>query len=132
MSNDTLSDMLTRIRNANILNQKLVKIPWTRMNQEICQIFENEGFIEKIECMTTSSCKELVVSLKYDNQTKKPCITNLKPISKPGLRLYSNSKDIPQILGGMGVLIVSTSKGILTDSQARQKKIGGQLLCSIW
>ena len=128
MHNDTISDMLTRIRNANILQRKTVEIPWTRMNEQIIQLFAKEGFIESVQKEETT----LTVNLKYDKQTRKPCITNLQRISKPGLRLYSNSKDIPQVLGGMGVIILSTSKGILTSREAKQRKIGGELLCSIW
>lgn len=129
MQNDTISDMLTRIRNANILQQKTVLIPWTKMNEQIISLFESEGFLESVEKNDEGS---LIVHLKYDKKTKKPCITNLQRISKPGLRLYSNAKEIPQILGGMGVLIISTSKGLQTDRQAKQNKIGGELLCSIW
>jgi small subunit ribosomal protein S8 len=129
MQNDTISDMLTRIRNANILHQKTVDIPWTRINEQIIQLFAKEGFIESVEKQDDGP---LTVNLKYDKQTRKPCITNLQRISKPGLRLYSNAKDIPQVLGGMGVIILSTSKGILTSREAKQRKIGGELLCSIW
>ena len=129
MQNDTISDMLTRIRNANILHKKTVLLPWTKMNEQIILLFEKEGFLEAVE---KNDEGDLLVRLKYDKKTKKPCITNLQRMSKPGLRLYSKAKDIPQILGGMGVLIVSTSKGLLTDRQAKQKSIGGELLCSIW
>ena len=129
MQNDTISDMLTRIRNANVLHQKTVVIPWTRMNEQIISLFQKEGFLESVE---KNEDGNLIVSLKYDKKTKKPCITNLQRVSKPGLRLYSNAKDIPQVLGGMGVLIISTSKGLLTDRQAKQNKVGGELLCSIW
>ena len=130
MQNDTISDMLTRIRNANILHRPMVEIPWTRMNEQIIRLFAKEGFIESVE--QTDQNGPLTVNLKYDKKTKKPCITNLQRISKPGLRLYSNAKDIPQVLGGMGVIVLSTSKGILTNREAKQKKIGGELLCSIW
>jgi small subunit ribosomal protein S8 len=128
MQNDTISDMLTRIRNANILRRKTVTLPWTRINEQIVQLFAKEGFIDSVE----KNEESLKVYLKYDKDTKKPCITNLQRISKPGLRLYSNTKDIPQILGGMGIIILSTSKGIVTSREAKQQKIGGELLCSIW
>ena len=130
MQNDTISDMLTRIRNANTLHRPTVEIPWTRMNEQIIRLFAKEGFIESVE--QTDQNGPLTVILKYDKKTKKPCITNLQRISKPGLRLYSNAKDIPQVLGGMGVIVLSTSKGILTNREAKQRKIGGELLCSIW
>ena len=139
MQNDTISDMLTRIRNANILQQKTVEVPWTRLNEQIIQLFVKEGFLESVETQTIAETKTnpnqslaLLVHLKYDKKTKRPCMTNLQRISKPGLRLYSNAKDIPQVLGGMGVIILSTSKGILTSREAKQRKIGGELLCSIW
>lgn len=133
MQNDTISDMLTRIRNANLLKQKTVGIPWTRVNSEIIRLFEQEGFIaDSNEDYTTNNTRIIKVYLKYDKKTYQPCITNLKRISKPGLRLYSNVREIPQILGGMGTLILSTSKGILTDRQARQNKVGGELICAIW
>jgi small subunit ribosomal protein S8 len=104
MQNDTISDMLTRIRNANILKKKTVTIPWTRITEQIVQVFVKEGFLESVEKQKLT----LFITLKFDQKTKKPCITNLQRISKPGLRLYSNAKDIPQILGGMGIIIVST------------------------
>lgn len=129
MQNDTISDMLTRIRNANILHQPTVVIPWTRMNEQIIRLFQAEGFIESVERPDND---RLSVVLKYDTKTKKPCITNLQRVSKPGLRLYTSPKYIPQVLGGMGVVILSTSKGILTDRQAKQQNVGGELLCSIW
>lgn len=128
MQNDTISDMLTRIRNANILNQKTVIIPWTRITEQMVHVFVKEGFLESVEKQDST----LVITLKYDKKTKKPCITNLQRISKPGLRLYSNSKEIPQVLGGMGIIVLSTSSGLLTNREAKQRKIGGELLCSIW
>jgi small subunit ribosomal protein S8 len=129
MKNDNLSDMLTRIRNANILHRTNVIIPKTKMNEEILNLFEKEGFIESLSKEQDGS---LSVVLKYDKKTKKPCITNLQRISKSGLRIYSNYKEIPEILGGIGVLILSTSSGLLTDKEAKKQKIGGELLCSIW
>lgn len=128
MQNDTISDMLTRIRNANILHKKTIIISWTRITEQIVQVFVKEGFLEYVEKQDST----LVVTLKYDKKTKKPCITNLQRISKPGLRLYSNAKEIPQILGGMGIIVISTSSGLLTNREAKQRKIGGELLCSIW
>lgn len=130
MQNDTISDMLTRIRNANILHKKTVLIPWTRINEEISQVFIREGFITNAQ--TQQHNNTILITLKYQTKTQKSCITNLQRISKPGLRLYSKAKDMPKILGGMGVLVVSTSQGILTDNEAKQKKLGGELLCSIW
>jgi small subunit ribosomal protein S8 len=138
MVNDTISDMLTRIRNANLAYKKCVLIPKTRVHQNISEILEREGFIESFSISETNS-NELVLNLKYVQNSHqrsgsigKPCITNLKRISKPGLRIYTNHKDIPKILGGIGIVIVSTSKGLMTDRQARQARLGGELICSIW
>ena len=130
MQNDTISDMLTRIRNANVLKKKTVLIPWTRVNEEIIKVFVKEGFFSNAQKQDTDN--NILVTLKYNKKNEKPCITNLQRISKPGLRLYSKSKDMPKILGGMGVLVVSTSKGIITGSEAKQNQLGGELLCSIW
>ena len=129
MVNDTLSDMLTRIRNANLAKTHSVSVPFTRLSNEICQILAKEGFIESFQ---NSPSNELLISLKYTGHGKKPCITNLRRISKPGLRIYVNQKEIPKILGGMGIIILSTSQGILTDREARFYGVGGELLCSIW
>jgi small subunit ribosomal protein S8 len=129
MVNDTISDILTRIRNASLIQSQSVSIPLTRISQQISQILEEEGFIESFQ---RKSARQLVLNLKYKGSDKKSCITNLRRISKPGLRVYSNNKSIPKILGGMGIVIVSTSQGLMTDRQARFKGIGGELVCSIW
>ena len=129
MVNDTISDMLTRIRNASLVKNSSVSLPLTRLSQKICQILEREGFIESFQRVSN---RELTVSLKYRGPESKPCITNLRRISKPGLRIYTNHKDIPKILGGMGVIILSTSRGVMTDREARFYGIGGEILCSVW
>ncbi len=140
MVNDTISDMLTRIRNANLANKPTVSAPTTHINKKICGILEREGFIESFQ-VSNQNQNELFINLKYRSRQKfqmfpngdrKPCITNLKRISKPGLRVYANHKDIPKILNGMGILILSTSKGLMTDREARIHGIGGELICSIW
>nr|YP_009455910.1 ribosomal protein S8 [Chlorella heliozoae]AST08722.1 ribosomal protein S8 [Chlorella heliozoae] len=138
MVNDTISDMLTRIRNANLSYKTTVSLSKTKVHEKICQILEQEGFIEKFYVSETQP-NELVVDLKYHKiqsfgggSQGKPCITNLKRISKPGLRIYTNSREIPKVLGGMGILILSTSKGLMTDRQARQARLGGEILCSVW
>lgn len=138
MVNDTISDMLTRIRNANLASKTCVSIPKTRVHVSICEILEQEGFIEKYSTSDTNS-NELVLYLKYIRSSSqnvgglgKPCITNLKRISKPGLRIYTNHNDIPKVLGGMGIIIISTSKGLMTDRQARSAGLGGELICSVW
>ena len=129
MVNDTIGDLLTRIRNAGLRRSETVSLPLTRIGQQICHILEKEGFIDSFK---TDSTQELRVHLKYRSGDEKPCITNLRRISKPGLRIYTNHKEIPTILGGMGILIVSTSQGLLTDREARLHGIGGEILCSIW
>ena len=137
MVNDTISDMLTRIRNANLVKSQTVSIPFTKISQQICTILEKEGLIESFQSYlpTVSEGEErenLILRLKYKGREKKPCITNLRRISKPGLRIYTNHKDIPKILGGMGIIILSTSQGLMTDREARIHGIGGEILCSIW
>lgn len=138
MVNDTISDMLTRIRNANLASNAQVSIPKTTVHHNICEILEREGFIEKFSVSDTNS-NELIIILKYirskapgEGGQGKPGITNLKRISRPGLRIYTSYKDIPKILGGMGIIIISTSKGLMTDRQARQARLGGELICSVW
>jgi small subunit ribosomal protein S8 len=138
MVNDTISDMLTRIRNACLMKKSTVLIPLTKLNQKIAQILEKEGFIHGFQISQVNSFNALVLKLKYrskqtySGKQKESCITNLKRISKPGLRIYSNYKEIPRILGGAGIVILSTPEGILTDREARSLGIGGEILCSVW
>jgi small subunit ribosomal protein S8 len=128
MVTDTISDFLTRIRNATLVKSQRVSVPYTKGNMEITKLFQLEGFIESYQVQEA----EIVIKLKYKGREQRSCITNVKRLSKPGRRLYSNAKDLPRILGGMGVLIISTSSGVMTDRQARQLKVGGELICSIW
>jgi small subunit ribosomal protein S8 len=136
MVNDSISDMLTRIRNSSMAKKAVVSIPFTRINQQIAQILEKEGFIQNFQI--SEDTKNLILRLKYrskevyNGKIKESCITNLKRISKPGLRIYANHKEIPRVLGGAGIVIISTPNGILTDREARTRGIGGELLCSIW
>nr|YP_009238275.1 ribosomal protein S8 [Chlorotetraedron incus]AMO01153.1 ribosomal protein S8 [Chlorotetraedron incus] len=136
MVNDTISDMLTRIRNACMIKKSTVLVPFTKMNQQISQILEKEGFIQNFQISEDS--RSLILRLKYrskqigNTKRKESCITNLKRISKPGLRIYANHKEIPRVLGGAGIVILSTPSGILTDREARSLGIGGEVLCSIW
>lgn len=148
MVNDTVSDMLTRIRNVNLVKNQSVCIPKTSISLKICEILEKEGLIDsyqKISVIDNKICvpalrdKALNKStefirliLKYKGTQKIPCITNLRRISKPGLRVYTNSKEIPKLLGGMGIVILSTSRGIMTDREARVFGVGGEILCTIW
>lgn len=136
MVNDSISDMLTRLRNATLAKKSMVSIPCTRINEQIAQILEKEGFIQAFQ--RSSDSMELVIRLKYRSKEmyrgkkKESCITNLRRISKPGLRIYANHKDIPRILGGTGVVILSTPDGVLTDREARSRGLGGELLCAVW
>lgn len=133
---DSISDLLTRIRNACLARKANVLIPHTKVNIEIIQILEKEGFIQSFQMALDSN--DIFVRLKYRSKqvyggkTKESCITNLKRISKPGLRIYANHREIPRILGGTGIVIISTPNGIMTDREARLKSIGGELICSIW
>ena len=129
MSNDTVGDFLTQIRNANLTRNLSTITLNTKTNYQISTILKKEGFIDSF---TSFSSKKLILYLKYKGRQRKPILTNLKRISKPGRRVYTNYKEIPSILGGLGIVILSTSKGILTDRDARLNYIGGEILCSIW
>lgn len=127
MVNDTIADALTRIRNANLINSPTVVLPNTKIVKNISLILLQEGFISSCELETSNN---LVLKFKYSN--RKPCLTGLKKISKPGLRVYVNHRNLPKVLGGMGIAILSTSKGIMTDREARFYCIGGEVLCHVW
>ena len=131
-ANDTISDMLTRIRNACAVRHPTVKIPSTRMTRSISQVLQQEGFILGFEEAGEGITKNLVLALKYKGRTRQPIIQTIRRVSKPGLRVYSNRKDLPRVLGGIGVAIISTSKGIMTDREARKQGVGGEVLCYIW
>jgi small subunit ribosomal protein S8 len=129
MGNDTIASMITSIRNANLGKIKTVQVPATNTTRDIAKILLREGFIEDF---VDNEKNVLILNLKYQGKKKKAYITTLRRISKSGLRIYSNHKEIPKVLGGMGIVILSTSGGIMTDREARQKKIGGELLCYVW
>ena len=132
MGNDTIANMITSIRNANLGKIKTVEIPATNTTRDIAKILLQEGFIEDFIDDRMNTKNVLVLNLRYRGKRKKSYITTLRRISKSGLRIYSNHKEIPKVLGGMGIVILSTSVGIMTDREARQKKIGGELLCYVW
>jgi small subunit ribosomal protein S8 len=132
MSTDTISDMLTRIRNANLAKHQIVQIPSTKVTRNIAQVLFEEGLIDSFEELKNGLKSSLLLSLKYSGKERKPLIEKIQRISKPGLRVYSGSKNMPRILGGFGTAIVSTSRGLKTDQQARKEGIGGELLCYIW
>ena len=132
MVNDTISDMLTRIRNANMVKHQIVEIPFTKMTNSISIILKEEGFIEDFEIYVNDSRKTLLLSMKYKGAERAPVISKIKRVSKPGLRIYSNTKSLPTILGNLGIAIISTSQGLTTNIKARELGIGGEVLCYIW
>jgi small subunit ribosomal protein S8 len=129
---DNIADMLTRIRNANMLKHEIVEIPKTKMSKAIAEILQREGYIQNFEIYTENLNQYLLLSLKYHGQSREPVITKLERVSKPGLRVYTNSKTIPIVLGGLGISIISTSKGVMTGKSAMDHQIGGEILCYIW
>ncbi len=128
---DPIADMLTRIRNANMVSHETVEIPSSKLKVELAKLLKAEGYITDYEVKEVGKFKVLVITLKYDEKHK-PVISKLERISKPGLRNYCKAKNLPKVLGGMGVAIVSTSKGLLTDRKARKENIGGEVLCYIY
>ena len=114
------------------LKHSLVEVPSTKMTRSIVAILKEEGFIEDSKEISEGINKSLIISLKYLGKNRKPVITTLKRISKPGIRTYAGSKNLPTVLGNLGIAIISTSKGVMTDAQARQLKVGGEILCYIW
>lgn len=132
MVNDTIADMLTRVRNANLARHQVVQVPSTKMTKNIANVLLEEGFIQNFEEVGEDVNKQLLVSLKYKGKEREPVITALKRVSRPGLRVYANRKDLPRVLGGLGIAVISTSKGVLTDNKARHQGLGGEVLCYIW
>lgn len=132
-ANDTIADMLTRIRNANMARHQTTKIPSTKMTRNIARVLQEEGFIAQFEEEAQEGVKRnLVVTLKYKGKNRQPIVTALKRVSRPGLRVYSNRKELPRVLGGIGIAIISTSQGIMTDREARRQGLGGEILCYVW
>jgi len=129
---DTISDMLTRIRNANMVRHQIVQIPATKMSLAIAEILKEEGFIEDFENYKENTINYLLLSLKYTGKSRKPVICKIERISKPGLRVYANSKKLPKVLDNLGVAVMSTSKGVMTNLKAKELGIGGEVLCYIW
>ena len=128
---DPIADMLTRIRNANQMRYTEVEVPASKIKLEIARILKEEGFIADFKVNKESVQDMMVLNLKY-GENKERVITGLKRISKPGLRVYAKSNEIPKVLNGLGIAIVSTSKGIMTDKQARKESLGGEVLAYIW
>ena len=128
---DTIADMLTRIRNANQMRYEEVKVPASNIKKEIARILKEEGFIKDYKIDNSDAQGTIILTLKYTDK-KERVITGLKRISKPGLRVYAAKNEIPKVLNGLGIAIISTSKGIMTDKQARKENIGGEVLAYIW
>ena len=128
---DPIADMLTRIRNANQMRYKEVEVPASKMKLEIARILKEEGFINDYKVKKNNVQNIIALSLKY-GQNKERVITGLKRISKPGLRVYAKATDVPRVLNGLGIAIISTSKGVMTDKNARTENLGGEVLAYIW
>ena len=127
---DTIADMLTRIRNANSMRYTEVKVPASNLKLELARILKEEGFIKDYKIVKDDAQGTIVLTLKYNK--KERVITGLKRISKPGLRVYVKNDEVPKVLNGLGIAIISTSKGIMTDKEARKENIGGEVLAYIW
>ena len=132
MVTDTISDMLTRIRNANLVKHQIVQIPVTKMSIAIALILKEEGFIKDFNNYQEDNKQYLLLSLKYIGKSRQPVISKIKRISKPGLRVYSKSNDLPKVLDNLGIAIMSTSQGVMTNLKAKKLGIGGEVLCYIW
>ena len=132
MVNDTISDMLTRLRNANLAKHQIVEVPSTKMTRNIASILLEEGFIQSFEEVGENFNSQLLISLKYKGKHREPVITALRRVSKPGLRVYANRKELPRVLGGLGIAVISTSQGVMTDNKARHQGLGGEVLCYVW
>ncbi len=129
---DPIADMLTRIRNANTAKHDTVDVPASKMKVSIAEILLKEGYIKSFELEDAGAFKNIHITLKYGKDKNDKIITGLKRISKPGLRVYANAEELPKVLGGLGIAIVSTNKGVLTDKEARKNNVGGEVLAFIW
>ena len=132
MVTDTISDMLTRIRNATMVKHQIVQIPVTKMSLAIASILKEEGFIVGFENYEEDNRQYLLLSLKYTGKSRNSVISEIKRVSKPGLRVYANSKELPKVLDNLGIAIMSTSNGVMTNLKAKELGIGGEVLCYIW
>nr|BBK20473.1 ribosomal protein S8 [Cryptomonas sp. CCAC 1634B] len=132
MTNDILSDMLTRLRNASLARHLVVQVPATNVTRGLTEILLEEGFLQHFEEVGSVPHTRLLLSLRYRGKCRQPVITSMKRISKPGLRVYANRRELPRVLGGLGIAIISTSQGIMTDTKARHLGLGGEILCYVW
>ncbi len=131
MNTDPIADMLTRIRNANLVSHETVEMPSSKLKVELAKLLKEEGYITAYSTKQSGKFTFLTIALKYDEK-QKPVISNLRRISKPGLRSYCKAKNLPQVLGGLGIAIISTSQGLMTDRKARKENMGGEILCYVW
>ena len=129
---DPIADMLTRIPNANTAKHDTVDVPASKMKLAIANILLDEGYIAKYDLVEDGAFKTIHITLKYGADKNEKVISGLKRISKPGLRVYANTEDIPKVLGGLGTAIISTNKGVVTDKEARKLGVGGEVLCFVW
>ncbi len=129
---DPIADMLTRIRNANTAKHDTVEVPASKIKLAIAEILDKEGYIKSFEVQGEGVQKNIVITLKYGSDKNEKVIHGLSRISKPGLRVYANAEEMPKVLGGLGIAIVSTNAGILTDKEARKANVGGEVLAYIW
>ena len=132
MNTDPIADFLTRIRNANAAKHRVVEIPASKVKKEITKILFDQGYILSYKFENTTTQGSIKIALKYDKFTKEPVIRELQRISKPGLRKYAGSSEIPRILNGLGIAIVSTSHGVMTGKQAQRENVGGEVLCYVY
>ncbi len=128
MFNDSISDLLTRIRNANVVGKRLVVMPYSKMKAQVAEILKDNGYLENVSVAQDGGFKSLELTLPVARDT----ITSLIRVSKPGRRVYTSANDIPLVLGGRGIVIVSTSGGVMTGRDARKKGLGGELICKVW
>ena len=129
---DPIADMLTRIRNANAAKHDTVDVPASKMKLAIAQILLDEGYIKNFEVIENGNFKTIHITLKYGVDKNDKIITGIKRISKPGLRVYANKEELPRVLGGLGIAIISTNQGIVTDKKARELQVGGEVLAYVW
>ena len=129
---DPIADMLTRIRNANTAKHDTVDVPSSKMKLAIAKILLDEGYIKSYELVENGKFNDIRITLKYGVSKNEKIISGLQRISKPGLRVYANKEELPKVLGGLGVAIISTNKGVITDKEARKLGVGGEVLCFVW
>ena len=131
-TNDPIADMLTRIRNANTAKHDTVDVPVSKMKLAIADILVDEGYVEKYDLLDNGNFKDIRITLKYGKDKNDKIIAGLKRISKPGLRVYASREELPKVLGGLGIAIISTNKGVMTDKKARELNVGGEVLAFVW